>query len=438
MAQKPLLSNRQIWDINLGFLGLQICLTLVMANTSRILSSLGANIDQLPLLWLAPPLAGLIIQPIVGYFSDKTWTKWGRRIPYVFIGTILTALMMILMPNSFVLNNVFSVIVSITFILFWTLGALNVTTQPYRSLVADMVNTQQTSKGYSVQTILANIGGIVGSLLPYILTLIGISNQVESSGKIADTVTWSFYIAAGIILVTSLKTCFSVKEYPPHLFESYNNIHAEDKQSTSYSTRKVVKALFQVSIVQLFAWLAFFIIWVYATEGLAESLWNTKDASSRGYNDAANWYGVLSGMYSVVATGFSFFIPQLSHKFGLKNLYASALFIGGLGMISLFYIKDQYLMLLPMIAVGIAWALILTIPFTIIKDIAPAKKMGFYMGILNITIVAPQILGGLTGNFIFRNLAGSSSIFMMVIAGILLFIGAASVFLITDISNKKQ
>ena len=219
MTQKPLLNNKQIWNINFGFLGLQICLTLILANTSRILSGLGADIDQLPLLWLAPPLAGLIIQPIVGYISDRTWTKWGRRIPYVLAGTIMTALMMLLMPNSHILNNIFSVVLSITFILFWTQTALNISMQPYRSLVSDMVDSRQSSKGYSTQTILANIGGIIGSLLPYVLAQAGVNNEADESECIADSVTWSFYIAAAILLITSLKTCFSVKEYPPAIFE---------------------------------------------------------------------------------------------------------------------------------------------------------------------------------------------------------------------------
>lgn len=429
MIQKPLLSNHQIWNINFGFLGLQICLTLILANTSRILSSLGADIDQLPLLWLAPPLAGLIIQPIVGYLSDRTWTKWGRRIPYVFFGTIMTTIMMILMPNSNILNNIFSVVVSITFILFWTQSALNISMQPYRSLVADMLNNKQSNKGYSVQTILANIGGIIGSLLPYILAITGINNKANEGGYIADTVTWSFYIAAGILLITSLKTCFSVKEYPPKIFESYNTT-ANKERNTSTAKRKASTTLLQIAVVQLFSWMAFFIIWVYATDALAESIWNTSDASSTEYNDAGNWYGVLTGVYSITAAIFSFYIPKISNLIGRKTLYSLALFIGGLGMISLYYIKDQYIQLLPMIAIGIAWALILTIPFTLINDIAPAKKMGFYMGLLNITIVLPQIVGGLTGNFIFKNIANGSSTSMIFFAGILLFMGAISVYFI--------
>ncbi|WP_353121755.1 MFS transporter [Dysgonomonas capnocytophagoides] len=428
MTQKPLLNNKQIWNINFGFLGLQICLTLILANTSRILSGLGADIDQLPLLWLAPPLAGLIIQPIVGYMSDRTWTKWGRRIPYVLAGTIMTALMMLLMPNSHILNNIFSVVLSITFILFWTQTALNISMQPYRSLVSDMVDSRQSSKGYSTQTILANIGGIIGSLLPYVLAQAGVNNEADESGRIADSVTWSFYIAAAILLVTSLKTCFSVKEYPPAIFEKYNSTDIS-KQST-VSTKTIIYTLSRISIVQLFSWMAFFIIWVYATDALAESVWNTSDASSSAYNDAGNWYGVLTGVYSITAAIFSFYIPRISNLIGRKTLYSLALFAGGLGTISLYYIKDQYMLLFPMIAIGIAWALILTIPFTLMNDIAPAKKMGFYMGLLNITIVLPQIIGGLTSNFIFKHIAGSSSVSMMLIAGIFLFMGAVSVYFI--------
>lgn len=435
MTQKPLLSNKQIWNINFGFLGLQICLTLIMANTSRILSGLGANIDQLPLLWLAPPLAGLIIQPIVGYLSDRTWTKWGRRIPYVLVGTLITAFMMLLMPNSHILNSIFSVVLSITFILFWTQTALNISMQPYRSLVSDMVGSKQSSKGYSTQTILSNIGAIIASLLPYILAQSGVSNQAKESGRIADTVTWSFYIGAAILLMTSLKTCFSVKEYPPQIFERYN-----EKSNSSRivkSTKQIVSTLFQISIVQLFSWISFFIIWVYATDALAESVWNTRDASSSEYNDAGNWYGVLTGVYSVTAAIFSFYIPRISNFMGQKTLYALSLFIGGLSMISLYFIKDQYVLLFPMIGIGIAWALILTVPFTLLNEIAPAKKMGLYMGLLNITIVVPQIIGGLSGNFILKYLASGSSIAMMFIAGIFLFIGSLSVYFIKTEGDKS-
>lgn len=430
MTQKPLLSNKQIWNINFGFLGLQICLTLILANTSRILSGLGANIDQLPLLWLAPPLAGLIIQPIVGYMSDHTWSKWGRRIPYVFAGSIITALMMLLMPNSFILNNIFSVIISITFILFWTQSALNISMQPYRSLVADMLDSKQSSKGYSTQTVLTNIGGIIGSFLPFILAQAGVNNQSAYEGRIADTVTWSFYIAAGTLLLTSIKTCFSVKEYPPQLFESYNNTISSQTKTANRGTRKALFSLMQIAIVQMFSWLAFFFFWVYTTDALAETIWNTNDASSSAYNDAGNWYGVLTGVYSVTAAIFSFYIPKISNRIGRKTLYSLALFTGGLGMVLFSYIKDQYLLLLPMIALGISWALVLTIPFTIMNEIAPIKKMGFYMGLLNITIVLPQIIGGLTGNFIFVNIAGKSSITMMLIAGICLLLASISVYFI--------
>lgn len=436
MSQKPTLSLNKIWDLNFGYLGLQVCFSLVIANTSRILSTLGADTGNLAFLWLVAPIAGLVLQPIIGHFSDRTWFPLlGRRIPYIFIGGIMTALMMILMPNSHIISQVIPPIFSGVCILFLIQSSLNLAMQPYRSLVGDMVNKSQSNVGYSIQTLLSNLGGIIGSILPFILVFWGISNQADGDNKIVDSVKWSFYIAAFLLLITNTWTCFRVKEYPPKQFEEYNKKPLATQTETIQKSKKLTSIILQLSIVQFFSWVAFYYIWVYTTDGIAHTVWNTNDPFSESYNNAANWFGVLSGVYSLIAALFAIFIPQLVKKTGRKSIYSLSLLLGGISLLSLYFIDSQYMLLLPMIGIGIAWAMILTIPFAILSSVVPASKMGLYMGLFNITIVIPQIVAGLAGNFIFNCLAGESTIAMMVIAGISLCIGAVSVIFIQD---KKE
>lgn len=436
MSQKPTLSLRKIWDLNFGNLGLQVCSSLFIANTSRILSALGADTSNLAFLWLVAPIAGLILQPIIGYFSDRTWSPlMGRRIPYIFIGGIMTALMMLLIPNSYLISQIIPPIFAGVSILFLIQSSLNLTMQPYRSLIGDMVNKNQSNLGYSVQTYLSNFGGLFGSILPFILVFWGVSNQVEGDNKIVDSVKWSFYIGAVLLLITNTWTCLRVKEYPPKLFKEYNQKPVVNSIGTIPKTRSARLIIGQLSIVQFFCWFAFYYIWVYTTDGIAHTVWNTSDPYSESYNDAANWFGVLSGVYSLIAALFAIFIPRLVEKAGRKNLYSFALFLGGISLISVYFISSQYLLLLPMIGLGIAWGMILTIPFAILSAVVPPERMGLYMGLFNISIVVPQITAGLAGNFIFNRLAGESAIAMIVIAGLSLCIGAVSVIFIQD---KKE
>lgn len=437
MSQKPLLKSGQIWNLNFGYLGLQVCLTLVIANTSRILSSLGANTDELALLWLVAPISGLVVQPVVGYLSDKTWTRFGRRIPYIFLGIVFTAIMMLFMPNSHIISRVIPPVLAGVSIIFLMQGALNISAQPYRALVGDMVNEKQSNLGFSVQTFLSNVGGLLGSLLPFLLALWGVSNIALGEERIAPTVIWSFYIGVLLLLSTGLWTCFRVREYPPKEFEEYNRIeeNSTEKQQAKAEDKKETKTIFillRLSVVLFFAWFAFYFIWVYTTDGIANSIWGTTNALSEEYNEAGNWFGVMTGAYSIVAALFSILIPKMTNRTSRKNLFAITLVLGGLSLISLYYITNQYLLLIPMIGVGIAWAMILTVPFAILSNSVPASKMGFYMGVLNIAVVVPQIVAGLTGNFIFTHIVDSQAISMMYIAGISMLLGAVSVIFIKD------
>lgn len=432
MLSKPTLRYGQIWNINFGFLGTQICFTLVMTNTSRILSALGADSNKLAFLWLAAPLAGIFLQPLIGYFSDRTWTRWGRRIPYIIIGLVVSAIMMFLMPNPHLISHILPPVLAGVCILFFMQSAFNVSMQPYRSLVGDMVNSKQSNLGYSVQTIVSNLGAIVGACLPFLLAYIGLSNQAEEGG-IAPSVSWAFYIGIGFLILTNLWTCFSVKEYPPKLFEEYNRKESANTPAAELADRrKTIITILQLSIVQLFSWFAFYYIWVYATDAIAATVWHTSDPLSTEYNHAGNWFGVLTAVYSIVAAVFSFFLAKATDRFGRKNLYAFSLVLGGIGILSMYFIHNQYLLLLPMLFIGIAWAMVLTIPFSIMANVVPSNKMGFYMGLLNVTLVIPQIAGGLLGNFFFTHVADGKPFGMFLVSGVSLLIGAISVVFIND------
>lgn len=435
MSRKPILRFGQIWNINFGFLGHQIAFTLLMANTSRILSAFGADPKDLALFWLAPPLAGLILQPIVGYLSDRKWSRFGRRIPYLFVGSIITSILMFFMPHATILSHVVSPVLGGACVIFLLQCGLNVTMQPFRALVGDMVNPTQQNLGYSVQTLVGNIGGIAGSLLPFILTYIGLANQPIGSERLAPTVIWSFYLGSLFLLLTIMWTCFSVKEYTPAQLDTFE---AEDDKTTTqqdvFTPKKetVISTMVRLSVVQFFAWFGAFFLWVYATDGIAETIWKTKDPLSEGYNEAANWYGVLTGIYCVVTAICSVFLAKMADRFGRKITYAVSLLIGALGLASIYFIHNQYLLILSVTAFGVGWAAILTFPYPIMAAVTPSKKMGLYMGLLNITIVIPQIAGALLGGLVFKYIAGEYSIAMLLVAGISLFLAAISVSLIKE------
>lgn len=430
MLQKPTLSYRQIWNINFGFLGTEICFTMVIANTSRILSILGAQESQLALLWLVAPLSGLFMQPIIGYLSDRTWTRLGRRIPYILIGLLVSAGMMLFMPNSAVLSNLMPPVVAGVVILFLMQSAFNVSMQPYRSLVADMVNHEQSSQGYSVQTLISNMGSIIGACLPFVLAYIGLSN-LATDGGVAPSLMWAFYIGTAFLIVANLWTSFTVKEYPPHQFEAYAKSEkaklGNAPANTSHTKKEATATLLRIALVQLFAWIGFYYLWVFGTNALAENIWNTNDPHSAAYNDAGNWFGIIAGTYNLVAAIFSIFIARITTRFGRKKIYALSLMLSSSGFVLMYFAHNQYLAILPMILVGTGWAMTLTMPFSILSKVVPSDKMGWYMGLLNITIVIPQITGGLLGKFLFTHVAGEQAAGMFLVSAASLFIAGLSV-----------
>ncbi|MFI5187563.1 MAG: SLC45 family MFS transporter [Chitinophagales bacterium] len=419
-AKKPALHFWQIWNISFGFLGVQIGYSLQNANTSRILSAIGANPEHLSYFWLAAPLAGLIVQPIIGMSSDRTWTRLGRRIPFILGGCFVSALAMFFMPNSEHFSTLFAPVFFGATMLLLMDTSFNVTMQPFRALVSDMVPDRQRNIGYSVQSFLINGGAIAGSLLPFVLTWIGVANQPAQGAKVAPTVIWSFYFGGAALLLSVLWTSFRTKEYPPKEYALYNNLN-EQEQTEKVSFVKLVakmpKAMMQLAVTQFFSWFALFLMWVYTTNGVAQMIWKTTDPHSKEFNDAGNWTGVIFAIYSIFAALFSLAITPLANKFGRKNTYMVSLLCGGLGLFSMMFIHDKYLLIVPMIGVGIAWAAILALPYAILSSSLPPKQTGVYMGIFNATITIPQIGAGLLGGVLLSSFGGHS-INMIALAGV--------------------
>ncbi|WP_213196131.1 MFS transporter [Cloacibacterium caeni] len=432
--KKPLLSFWQIWNISFGFLGVQIGYSLQNANTSRILSAIGADVHHLSYFWLAAPLAGLFVQPIVGLSSDKTWTRLGRRIPFILGGAIVSALAMFFMPNSEHFAQLFPAVFFGAMMLLFMDVSFNVTMQPFRALVSDMVDESQRNKGYSIQSFLINVGAVFGSLLPFLLTWWGIANEPEAGQKVAPTVIWSFYIGGAVLLASVLWTSFRTKEYPPEEYAKYNNIEEkenENPEKVSFLTliKNVPNAMKQLAVTQFFSWFALFLMWVYTTQGIAQNIWGTTDATSNAFNEAGNWTGVIFAAYSVFAALFSLVITPLANKYGRRNVYVVSLILGGLGLLSILFIKDKNLLFLPMIGVGIAWAAILALPYAILSSKLPAKQTGVYMGIFNATITIPQIAAGLLGGVLLSALGGTA-INMLALAGVSMALAGIAALLV--------
>jgi maltose/moltooligosaccharide transporter len=454
MKSKPKLSFWQIWNLSFGFLGVQFGFALQNANASRILSNLGANLDSLSLFWLVAPTMGLLVQPLVGAASDKTWTRLGRRSPYILGGALLSMTAMFFMPNApyVIVAGGTAALVFGAVMLALMDGSFNVTFQPFRALVADMTPDEQRNVGYSVQSVLINFGAFFGSILPYILTSAGILNTAPE-GEVPPSVIWSFYIGGSILLLSVLVTVFRTKEYPPKEFMEFININAEEnkpilekaiteekpkKESFIKLLKSMPKTMQQLAIVQLFSWFPLFLMWVYSTPAIAQHYWNTPigDSSSEAYNEAANWVGICFASYSVFAALFSILMPKFIKLTSRKTVYSFSLVMGGLGYISMMLFKDPNLLFLSMFGIGIAWAAILAMPYAILSGSLPQKRMGIYMGLFNLTVVIPQIISGLFSGMILKNIFNNNAIYILVLAGVVMIIGSFFVFRVKDVTAE--
>ena len=461
--KKPNLSFWQIWNLSFGFLGVQIGYSLQNGNTSRILEALGANVDKINYFWLAAPLAGLVVQPIIGLSSDKTWTRLGRRIPFILLGSIISALAMFFMPNSGNFANLLPALVFGGLILLVMDTSFNITMQPFRSLVGDMVNDEQKNLGYSLQSALINFGAVFGSLLPWILTKLNVANVPAAGEKVAESVIWSFYIGGTILLLSVLWTVFKTKEYAPKEHAAFNNIdlnapEAKEKTNIIQLVRTAPRIFWQLGLVQFFSWFALFLMWVYTTRGIANQVWGNEaaDPHSLAFNEAGDWTGVLFAFYSAIAALFALSIPSIAKIIGRKKTYSYSLIFGGIGLISMYFFHDKYMLFFSMAGVGVAWAAILAIPYAMLASSLPANKMGVYMGLFNGTITIPQIVAGAFGGIILgvqkgaifyneanekcveaadKGLFSGNAILMIVIAGISLVIAGLAV---TTIQEKSE
>lgn len=438
IMKKPKLSFWQIWNLSFGFLGVQIGYSLQNGNTSRILEALGADVHSIGYFWLAAPLAGLIVQPIIGLSSDKTWTRLGRRIPFIFFGAIISALAMFFMPNAEYFTFLLPPLIFGAVMLLLMDTSFNVTMQPFRALVGDMVNDEQRNLGYSLQSALINFGAVFGSLLPWILAKAGVANVPAAGEKVAASVIWSFYIGGAILLATVLWTVFRTKEYAPKEHAQYNDIDLETETVTEKtSILKLIsnapKIFWQLGIVQFFSWFALFLMWVYTTRAIANQVWGAEalDPKSIGFNEAGDWTGVLFAFYSAVAALFSLLIPTIAKSIGRKKTYSYSLLLGGIGLASMYFIHDKNILLLSISGVGLAWAAILAMPYAMLSGSLPADKMGVYMGLFNATITVPQIAAGLLGSTIIA-LFGGFPMAIIVIAGVSMLIAGLAVFFVKE------
>jgi len=436
--KKPKLSFWQILNLSFGFLGVQIGYSLQNGNTSRILEALGADVHSIGYFWLAAPLAGLIVQPIIGLSSDKTWTRLGRRIPFILVGAIISALAMFFLPNAGNFTNLLPPLDFGAVMLLLMDTSFNITMQPFRALVGDMVNDEQKNLGYSLQSALINFGAVFGSLLPWILTKANVANVPAEGQKVADSVIWSFYIGGSILLLSVLWTVFRTKEYAPKEHAEYNNIDLDAPESKEKSNlftliSNAPKIFWQLGVVQFFSWFSLFLMWVYTTRAIANQVWGPEavDAKSLGFNEAGDWTGVMFAFYSAIAAIFALLIPSIAKVIGRKKTYSFSLLLGGIGLISMILIHDKNLLLLSMIGVGFAWAAILAIPYAMLSSSLPAEKMGVYMGLFNGTITIPQIAAGLLGSTLIA-LFGGAPIMIIVIAGISMAIAGLAVFAVKE------
>ena len=433
MKQKPDLSFWKLWNLSFGFFGVQIAYALQSANISRIFRTLGADPHSLSFFWILPPLMGSLVQPIVGTLSDRTWTRFGRRIPYLFIGALTAVAVMCLLPNAGSLGLSISMVMIFGLLMLMLLDtSINMAMQPFKMMVGDMVNEEQKGKAYSIQSFLCNAGSVVGFLFPFIFAWIGLKN-VAPEGVVPDTVIWSFYIGAAILILCVIYTTLKVKEWTPEEYAEYNSVSNEKEDSGNWFVllKNAPSAFWRIGLVQFFSWAAFLYMWTYVVDAVSITVWDTADSASEAYQVAGNWTGVLYAIQAMSSVAWAALIPRFK---SIKLAYAVSMALGGLGFALIPFCPGQYLQIVPFLFIGCAWAAQLACPFTLVTNALQGYgHMGAYLGLFNGTICVPQIVAALLGGSILT-LVGSNQAYMMIVSGILLFAGACAVF---NIKTKK-
>jgi maltose/moltooligosaccharide transporter len=501
MKLKPQLSFWQLWNMSFGYVGIQFGFALQNANVSRIFETLGAKVDNIPILWIAAPVSGLIVQPIIGHMSDKTWNRLGRRKPYFLAGAILSSLALLIMPNSPALWIAAGTL--------WLMdGSINITMQPFRAFIGDMLPDEQRTKGFAVQTFFIGASSVIASLLPYAFTnWLHLANTAPE-GQIPSSVKWSFYIGGVVFLAAVLWTIFSVKEYSPAEQDAFNANEndaaakegSEIKMNTKtyyaegavlvvagliltylvksldwyqglyilsfglatygalqiaaakryslgkmdamveiiYDLQNMPSTMKRLALVTMFTWFALFAMFIYTTAAVTSYHFGSTDPKSELYNQGADWVGVLFAVWNATAAVVAFLLPVLARKLGRVGTHVICLFIGGLGLISMVLFKDPKLLLISMIASGIAWASLLTMPYAILSSAVPHRKMGVYMGMFNLFVVIPQILASAILGLLVRTVFGGHAIYAIVLGGVTMIVSGVLMMFVQDSKSEKN
>ena len=431
MKQKPDLSFWKLWNLSFGFFGVQIAYALQSANISSIFHTIGADPHDLSYFWILPPLMGMLVQPIVGSLSDKTWTRFGRRIPYLFIGATLAVIVMCLLPNAGSLGMTVGMALIFGLVALMLLDtSLNMAMQPFKMMVGDMVNEQQKGKAYSIQSFLCNAGSVVGFIFPFFFTWIGVKN-VAPKGVVPDSVIWSFYVGAAILILCVVYTTLKVKEWPPKEYREYNPVAEEKEDSANWFTllMRAPKNFWRVSLVQFFCWAALLYMWSYVVGAVSETVWNTDDPGTEAYQTARNWTGVLYAIQALSSVVWATLIPRFPN---MKVAYSVSIMLGALGFALIPFCHDQYLQIVPFLLIGCVWAAMLACPFTLVTNALQGYgHMGAYLGLFNCAICLPQIIAAACGGTVFGLVGGTQSA-MMFVAAALLVAGSLCVFVIED------
>ncbi|MBQ9219351.1 MAG: MFS transporter, partial [Muribaculaceae bacterium] len=410
----------------------QIAYALQSANISRIFATLGADPHNLSYFWILPPLMGMVVQPLVGLFSDKTWTRFGRRIPYLFVGAAVAVIVMCLLPNAGSLGLAVSSAMTFGLISLMFLDtSINMAMQPFKMMVGDMVNEEQKAKAYSIQSFLCNAGSLAGYIFPFLFAAIGIANTAPE-GEIPQSVKWSFYVGAAILILCVIYTTAKVKEYTPAEMAQFQAAAVEEQHAAEEAggtKNRALKVFIQVGIVQFFCWAAFMYMWTYTNGTIADTVWHSTDPASQGYQDAGDWVGILFAVQAIGSVLWAVVLPRFK---SIKLAYALSLLIGGIGFLMVPYIGDKYLLFVPYFLIGFAWAAMLAMPFTLVTNaLEGSKYMGTFLGLFNCTICIPQIVAAALGGVLLAAL-GSVQGNMLMLAGALLIAGTAAVFIIQD------
>ncbi|MEE1175063.1 MAG: MFS transporter [Paludibacteraceae bacterium] len=444
MKNKTDLSFAKLFNISFGFFGVQIAYALQSANISRIFATLGADPHQLSFFWVLPPLMGMVVQPIIGKYSDKTWCSLGRRKPYLLVGAIIAILVMIMLPNAGDFSFTQSVFLGLNAAMWFGLFSLmfldtsiNIAMQPFKMMVGDMVNEEQKGLAYSIQSFLCNAGSLAGYIFPILFTWVGIANTAPE-GMVPDSVKWSFYIGAALLILCVLYTFFTVKELNPQEYAAFHGLDKakEEKKEDAGFIKLLINApstFWTVGLVQFFCWAAFLFMWTYSNGAIASQCfgWDGLNTAAQPFQDAGNWVGVCFAIQAVGSMLWALLIPVLEKRFTMKGAYAISLIVGAIGFASTIFINNQYILLLSYALIGAAWAAMLAIPFTILTNSLKGDNMGYYLGLFNGTICLPQIVAALIGGVLLQLIGGSQS-GMMVLAGLFLILGAVSVYLIKE------